>query len=164
MFIYIFLILVLDNIPHLGEQFRSPTPNTSSQAAKGKDKVLVGVFPAQGLCWTAQRLGKPTPGATGIKNPATAPGFPLSPAAHWTVGLRTGRFILYLLVQLPSRQPGGPGRIGDAGWERPSRRQNGASCDSRIHPSALAVAARFPELGVSAHEGRERPAGRSAFP
>lgn len=96
--------------------------------------------------------------------PATAPGFPLSPAAHWTVGLRTGRFILYLLVQLPSRQPGGPGRIGDAGWERPSRRRNGASCDSRIHPSALAVAARFPELGVSAHEGRERPAGRSAFP
>lgn len=60
LFNYIFLILLLDNFPHLGEQFRSPTPNTSSQAATGKDKGLVGVFPAQGPCWTAQRLGKQT--------------------------------------------------------------------------------------------------------
>ena len=60
MFSYIFLILLLDNFPHLGEQFRSPTPNTSSQAATGKDKGLVGVFPAQGPCWIAQRLGKQT--------------------------------------------------------------------------------------------------------
>lgn len=33
--------------------------------------------------------------------PAAAPGLPLSPAApdaRWTLGLRTGRFILYLLV------------------------------------------------------------------
>lgn len=53
----------------MGEQFRSPTPHTSSQAATGKDKGLVGVFPAQGPCWTAQRLGKPTPGSNGYKEP-----------------------------------------------------------------------------------------------